>query len=219
MFTMSSESISRGALFKTTGLLHPDDLHSRPLDVESHPIRAPHVSHRLPMSDALFVDETPSCSTYKNFYFFFFSLLILFISFDPSTPMQFLRPFSTIVKRPRYSPEAEAILKDTMVPGPLLKYLKTKKDKKKTTEAASPMYTEPARSLSAEESGPTVAQERLAERVQRALSTVHSIEDLPTPFLTQMSIRSIKVSRNLKRCQIDYETLSDNKKERVRKKE
>lgn len=152
-------------------------------------------------------------------FIFFFSLLILFISFDPSTPMQFLRPFSTIVKRPRYSPEAEAILKDTMVPGPLLKYLKTKKDKKKTTEAASPMYTEPARSLSAEESGPTVAQERLAERVQRALSTVHSIEDLPTPFLTQMSIRSIKVSRNLKRCQIDYETLSDNKKERVRKKE
>lgn len=132
--------------------------------------------------------------------------------------MQFLRRFSTVVKRPRYSPEAQQILKDTMVPGPLLKYLKTKKDKKQTTETEMPMYTEPARSLYADESGPTVAQARLAERVQRALNTVHSIEVLPTAFLTQMSIRSIKVSRNLRRCQIDYEALSDNKKERVRKK-
>lgn len=45
---------------------------------------------------------------------------------------------------------------------------------------------------------------------------MYSSEALPTQWITlgQLTIREVKVSRNLKKCQVMYEPLSNNKKER-----
>jgi ribosome-binding factor A len=61
-----------------------------------------------------------------------------------------------------------------------------------------------------------VAQERLAERLQRAISTMYSTEVMPSQWVTlnHLQIRGVKVSRNLRKCQVLYEPSSTIKKER-----
>ncbi|CAO3633331.1 unnamed protein product [Cunninghamella blakesleeana] len=80
------------------------------------------------------------------------------------------------------------------------------------------MIPESARTLKGHEfdSTPTIAQERLAQCIHRALSTVYSIEVLPTSLITlsYISIRQVKASRNLKKCYIFYEPISTDKKTR-----
>ncbi|KAG0183216.1 hypothetical protein DFQ28_000087 [Apophysomyces sp. BC1034] len=101
-----------------------------------------------------------------------------------------------------------------MIPGQYLRFFKDKnKDKPKQPENDSSIgfdqiYTKAPRSFSHSEfdSTPTNTQERMAERINRALSMVYSVESLPTHLITPsaMKIHSIKVSRNLRRCQIAY---------------
>ncbi|RCI06337.1 hypothetical protein CU098_007643 [Rhizopus stolonifer] len=125
-----------------------------------------------------------------------------------------------IPKSPRYSPQNQQILNDYMIPGPALKFFKTKRTKKRTEteDMAKHIYTTPARSINYNEfdSAPTVIQERLAERIQRAITTMYSTEVLPSKWITlsHVSIRAVKVSRNLRKCRVLYEPLSTKKSER-----
>ncbi|KAI8061048.1 hypothetical protein BC940DRAFT_322817 [Gongronella butleri] len=68
------------------------------------------------------------------------------------------------------------------------------------------------------DAAPTVSQERMAQRIHRALHTVYAVEPLPTHLVTQtaMTIRDIKVARNLRACRIFYEPTSTNKAEQAR---
>ncbi|CEG77192.1 hypothetical protein RMATCC62417_11987 [Rhizopus microsporus] len=124
---------------------------------------------------------------------------------------RFLRGFAT--KANRYTPEAQAILQDTMVPGAYLKYLKNRSNKDKTKGGSDevPMYTEPARSMTfgQKSDGPTQAQMRLADRVRKAMIKVQAVEDLPTSWLSQLRVADVKVARNLRRCQIEYEPIAN----------
>ncbi|KAI8979923.1 hypothetical protein BDB01DRAFT_836961 [Pilobolus umbonatus] len=124
----------------------------------------------------------------------------------------------------RYTPQNMEILNDTMIPGPYLKYFKSKKPKNISgMESAEParlthLYTTPARSIHLNEfdSTPTITQERLAERIHRAITLMYSIESMPSKWISleYLSIRSVKVSRNLRKCQIFYEPMSNSKSER-----
>lgn len=130
-------------------------------------------------------------------------------------------------KPPRYSPQSQQILNDTMIPGPYLRFFKAKKEKKRLDNgnlapsnagALEQLYTSPARPIAYNEfdSAPTVAQGRLAERLTRAISTMYTIEVMPTKWVTldHLTIRGVKVSRNLRKCQVLYEPTSTSKKER-----
>ncbi|KAI8384189.1 hypothetical protein BD560DRAFT_431430 [Blakeslea trispora] len=130
-------------------------------------------------------------------------------------------------KEPRYSLQNQQIINDYMIPGPALKFFKTKRTKKPREELGTNLlsrqsleqiYTAPARSIKYNEfdSTPTVVQERLAERIQRAITTMYSVEALPTQWITpsHVLIRGVKVSRNLRKCRVLYEPLSAKKKER-----
>ncbi|KAI8085932.1 uncharacterized protein B0P05DRAFT_585438 [Gilbertella persicaria] len=131
-----------------------------------------------------------------------------------------------IPKPPRYSPQNQQILNDYMIPGPALKFFKTKRTKREpkqkiwqaTRHDIEHIYTTPARSINYNEfdSAPTVIQERLAERIQRAITTMYSTEVLPSKWITlsHVSIRAVKVSRNLRKCRVLYEPLSTKKSER-----
>lgn len=81
------------------------------------------------------------------------------------------------------------------------------------------LYTSPARSIHYNEfdSAPTIAQERLSERLNRAISTMYAMEVMPTKWVTlnELTIRGVKVSRNLRKCRVLYEPTSTVKKERV----
>ncbi|KAI8089186.1 uncharacterized protein BX664DRAFT_332380 [Halteromyces radiatus] len=115
---------------------------------------------------------------------------------------------------------------DIMIPGQYLRYFKPKKTKSLQQQQQQQLnqsrhldlYTETARPLHGHEwdATPTITQERMAQRIQRALSTVYSMEVLPTPLITQehLTLRGIKVSRNLKKCFIFYEPTSTIKKQR-----
>ena len=80
------------------------------------------------------------------------------------------------------------------------------------------MHTAPARLVNFNEfdSAPNIAQQRLSERLQRAISTMYSMENMPSQWVTPgfVDIRGVKVSRNLRKCQILYEPSSTIKKER-----
>ncbi|KAI8370851.1 hypothetical protein EDC96DRAFT_95052 [Choanephora cucurbitarum] len=150
-----------------------------------------------------------------------------------STPFRSQRFFSSTTKafkkqpkEPRYSVQNQQVLDDYMIPGPALRFFKTKRTKKPQETTTHPlsehglenMYTAPARSIRYNEfdSAPTVVQERLAERIHRAITTMYSVEALPTQWITpqHVLIRAVKVSRNLRKCRVLYEALSDRKQER-----
>ncbi|KAI7906916.1 uncharacterized protein BX663DRAFT_121684 [Cokeromyces recurvatus] len=144
-----------------------------------------------------------------------------FISVSARIPNKWTKPS-------RYSSENQHILDNFMIPGPALKYFKTKADKRRQgddnktiAERASTiknLYTTPAKPISFNEfdATPTIAQDRLAKRIQRAILTVYSTEDFPTQWITpsQVNIHGVKVSRNLRKCQILYEPISTKKGER-----
>lgn len=85
------------------------------------------------------------------------------------------------------------------------------------------LYTSPARPINYNEfdSTPTIAQERLSERLNRAISTMYTLENLPTKWVTldHLTIRGVKVSRNLRKCRVIYEPTSTVGRERVSKRE
>ncbi|GAA5795078.1 hypothetical protein HPULCUR_000429 [Helicostylum pulchrum] len=129
-------------------------------------------------------------------------------------------------KLPRYTPQNQQILDETMIPGPYLRFFKTKREKKRHEDGtlispdtgALDLYTSPARPINFNEfdSAPTIAQERLSERLNRAISTMYTMETLPTKWVTldHLTIRGVKVSRNLRKCRILYEPTSTVKRER-----
>ncbi|KAI9304766.1 hypothetical protein BJ944DRAFT_80060 [Cunninghamella echinulata] len=112
-------------------------------------------------------------------------------------------------------------VQDVLIPGQYLRYFKPAKTRNTDQQGSTNttkilnVYTESARTLKGHEfdNTPTIAQERLAQCIHRALSTVYSIEVLPSPLITlsHISIRQVKASRNLKKCFIFYEPTSTNK--------
>ncbi|ORZ15225.1 hypothetical protein BCR42DRAFT_452082 [Absidia repens] len=137
------------------------------------------------------------------------------------------RTLTTLPKTAARKPQLDQV-QDVMIPGKYLRYFKPKKNKSITPEHKEAwhhdssrhleLHTETARPLQGHEldAAPTVMQERLAQRIHRALSTVYSVEVLPTPLITQahLTLRHVKISRNLKKCYIFYEPTSPSKKER-----
>ncbi|KAI8338065.1 hypothetical protein BC941DRAFT_424510 [Chlamydoabsidia padenii] len=134
------------------------------------------------------------------------------------------RTFATLPKTAARKPQLNQV-KDVMIPGQYLRYFKPKKSPLPLTERESwhhdpsrhlELYTETARPLNEGDAAPTITQERLAQRIQRALSTVYAMEVLPTLLITpaHLTIHQVKVSRNLKKCTIFYEPTSTVKKER-----
>ncbi|KAK4518331.1 Phospholipase [Mucor velutinosus] len=128
-------------------------------------------------------------------------------------------------KLPRYSPQNQQILDDMMIPGPALRFFKTKKERRRpngdsltTSTSIEQLYTTPARLVNYNEfdSAPNIPQQRLAERLQRAISTMYSTEVMPSQWVTpgHVTIRGVKVSRNLRKCRVLYEPSSTVKKER-----
>ncbi|KAI9486451.1 MAG: hypothetical protein EXX96DRAFT_43082 [Benjaminiella poitrasii] len=129
-------------------------------------------------------------------------------------------------KVPRYSHENQQILDNFMVPGPALKYFKTKTEKMKQEDnkkiAQRPitekLHTIPARPVHYNEfdASPTTLQDQLAKRIHRAILTMYTDEVMPNRWITpdQVTIRSIKVSRNLRKCQVLYEPTSIKKEGR-----
>ncbi|CEP13665.1 hypothetical protein [Parasitella parasitica] len=128
-------------------------------------------------------------------------------------------------KLPRYPPENQQILDDMMIPGPALRFFKAKKAKKRPESCSlassisiEKLYTTPARLVNFNEfdSTPNIPQQRLAERLQRAISTMYSIETMPSRWVTPgyVMIRGVKVSRNLRKCRVMYEPSTTVKKER-----
>ncbi|CAO3669978.1 unnamed protein product [Rhizopus stolonifer] len=122
--------------------------------------------------------------------------------------MQFLRRFSSHVKQCT----AETNKLNTMVPGPFLRFLKTKKPKPESLET---VYTKPARSLSEHDGTPSSAQLRTAQIVQKAIVSVQSLEPLPTALLTQIRIERVHVSRNLTRIRVFYKPEVDQKTKEI----
>ncbi|KAI8638839.1 hypothetical protein BD408DRAFT_435671 [Parasitella parasitica] len=132
------------------------------------------------------------------------------------------------VKQPkssRYSPQSQQILDDMMIPGPALRFFKTRIEKKgperdnlANSASIERMYTTPARLVNFNEfdSAPNIPQQRLAERLQRAISTMYSIEAMPSQWVTPgyVFIRGVKVSRNLRKCRVMYEPSTTVKRER-----
>ncbi|CAO3629512.1 unnamed protein product [Cunninghamella echinulata] len=113
-------------------------------------------------------------------------------------------------------------VQDVLIPGQYLRYFKPAKKARNPNQQESTnttkilnIYTESARTLKGHEfdSTPTIAQERLAQCIHRALLTVYSIEVLPSHLITlsHINIRQVKASRNLKKCFIFYEPTSTNK--------
>ncbi|KAF1796179.1 hypothetical protein FB192DRAFT_1347965 [Mucor lusitanicus] len=125
-----------------------------------------------------------------------------------------------------------------MIPGPALRFFKTKKERRRpegdnltnqsnssllrpsqaTSTSIEQLYTTPARLVNYNEfdSAPNIPQQRLAERLQRAISTMYSTEVMPSQWVTpgHVTIRGVKVSRNLRKCRVLYEPSSTSKKER-----
>ncbi|KAI9496795.1 hypothetical protein BDB00DRAFT_73253 [Zychaea mexicana] len=125
------------------------------------------------------------------------------------------------------------ILDEYMIPGKFLRYFKAQKKLQKSLATASTdtstaaasisagldhVHKKSARSINMDEtdSAPTVAQQRLAQRIQRGLTKVFAIEPLPTRWVTPsyVSIHTVKASRNLRKCQILYEPATEKKHER-----
>ncbi|SAL98920.1 hypothetical protein [Absidia glauca] len=136
------------------------------------------------------------------------------------------RTFTTLPKTAVRKPQLNQV-SDVMIPGQYLRYFKPKKTQRPIDSTQREawhhdpsrhleLYTETARPLHEGDATSTITQERLAQRIHRALSTVYSLEDLPTLLITpaHFTLRQVKVSRNLKKCQIFYEPTSTVKKER-----
>ncbi|KAI8968961.1 hypothetical protein BDF20DRAFT_916383 [Mycotypha africana] len=122
-----------------------------------------------------------------------------------------------------YSPDSKRILEEYMIPGPYLKFFEISK---KNNDGSTSWHNTPkqiirsipARPVSYNEfdTSPTIAQERFAHRINRAIATTFAIELMPSKWLNTnyLIIRNIKVSRNLKKCHILYTLTSVKKKER-----
>ncbi|KAI8143737.1 hypothetical protein BJV82DRAFT_83496 [Fennellomyces sp. T-0311] len=116
------------------------------------------------------------------------------------------------------------ILDEYMVPGKYLRYFKAhKKPPKSLVQQDVPVgldhvHKKSARSVNMDEndSAPTVAQQRLAQRIHRGLNKMFAIESLPTRWVTAsyVSVHTVKVSRNLRKCYILYEPATDAKHEK-----
>ncbi|KAL0091567.1 hypothetical protein J3Q64DRAFT_1724305, partial [Phycomyces blakesleeanus] len=124
--------------------------------------------------------------------------------------------------RPKQVLEQEG-LGDVMIPGQYLRFFKPKKIRSRPTEAGpstgniDQIYTQSARPLAANEfdSTPTIAQERMADRIHRAIITMYSAESLPSLITTNsLIIQSVKVSRNQRKCHVYYDPISTVKSER-----
>ncbi|KAI9024923.1 hypothetical protein CLU79DRAFT_834054 [Phycomyces nitens] len=114
-------------------------------------------------------------------------------------------------------------LGDVMIPGQYLRFFKPKKirsrqiDSGPATGNLDQIYTQSARPLAANEfdSTPTISQERMADRIHRAIITMYSAESLPSLVTTNsLTIQSVKVSRNQRKCHVYYDPISTVKTER-----
>ncbi|KAG2220359.1 hypothetical protein INT45_010745 [Circinella minor] len=141
---------------------------------------------------------------------------------------------TTITAQEKLSSMEKQILDEYMIPGKFLKYFKAKKKLQKSLKATDMnnathindassvgldhVYKKSPRSINMDEndSAPTVAQQKLAQRIHRGLNKMFSIEPLPTRWVTSsyVSIHMVKVSRNLRKCNILYEPATEQKHEK-----
>ncbi|KAI9247533.1 hypothetical protein BY458DRAFT_66052 [Sporodiniella umbellata] len=113
-------------------------------------------------------------------------------------------PSPEYVKRSRYTKEGLAILQDTMVPGPALRFLKPRKNRSEKTEDS--IYQEPARTQKSQTTDNTKADLQLVieHRIRKAMANLVSMEQLPDHYLTCMTIERVKISRNMKSIRVYY---------------
>ncbi|KAI7869068.1 hypothetical protein BDF14DRAFT_1787850 [Spinellus fusiger] len=137
----------------------------------------------------------------------------------PKAPKAAAATAATYIRlRPKQVMEQQG-LGDIMIPGQFHHFFKQEKTRSWDTRLPkheTTMYTQSARSSVNEfDSAPTIAQERMADRIQRAFMSMQSAEPLPAALLSdQLRVPLVKVSRQQRRCHIYYDPVSSTKTER-----